>query len=194
MELIDIVKRFPKRFTLNTYPRGVSLAKEGERCEGIHFVLKGRIEIVSFSLSGNKLVYNSIGEGGMFGNGLVYSSFPFYRGDVMTSENTEVAFIRKERLTELLREDEEFLERYLNSQSDFLMKLNAKIKLLSFDGAEERLRYYLHLHKGVIFYRSISSLAEELGLNRETLSRLVSKLEKAKEITRNNHKIESFLE
>ena len=71
-----------------------------------------------------------------------------------------------------------------------LKSLNAKIKLLSFSLAEERLNYYLLMHNGVINYKYITSLADQLNLTREVLSRLLSKLEKEGKIKRTNKTIE----
>ena len=189
MELLDVVKRFPKEFARKEFEKGDILAREGSLCHGVYIVLTGRVEVISFSLSGNKLVYNVIGPNEMFGNNLAYSSSPYFRGDVMASEKSAVAFIKKEDLTALLQKDAEALELYLQKQSDFGKSLNAKIKILSFDSAEERLSYYLRLNEGRIAFKTLSALAEELGLSREALSRLASRLEREGTIEKSRHQI-----
>ena len=189
MELLDVVKRFPKRFAQKEFEKGDVLAREGELCHGVYIVLSGRLEISSNSLSGTKLVYNVILPNQMFGNNLTYSSSPYFRGDVIASEKSQVAFIKKEDLLSLLQEEKEVLELYLRKQSDFGKNLNAKIKILSFDSAQERLCYYLQLHQGLISFPSLSALGEELGLSREALSRLVSRLEKEGAIEKSRHQI-----
>ena len=76
------------------------------------------------------------------------------------------------------------MENYLSLQADFSKTLNFKIKLLSLSSAEERLIYFLK-EKQPYRYQSITSLANELYLSRETLSRLVSKMEKEGLILKN---------
>ena len=70
------------------------------------------------------------------------------------------------------------IERFKNSKN-----LNFKIKLLTISGAEDRLTYYLTFNKGKITYKSITKLANELYLTRESLSRTITKMVKEKKIT-----------
>lgn len=172
-----------------TYEKGEFIHFEDEYCGGVYFLLSGTIEVSSTSLSGEKIIYNTISGGGMFGNHLAFSSDPYFRGDVYVKQKCEVIYLRRERLLDILSNNRAFLEEYLTIQSDFGKSLNARIKLLGFDSAEERLRYFLFLNKGRISFPSISSLAEGLHLKRETLSRLLSKLERQGVIKKDKHQI-----
>ena len=100
-----------------------------------------------------------------------------------------VVSIKKDNLITLLSSNKEFLKEYLKIQSDFGKSLNSRIKLLSIDSALERFEYYLFINKGEIEFKTVTSLATELGLKRETLSRLISKLEKENVIKRSLHHI-----
>ena len=86
----------------------------------------------------------------------------------------------------LLKQDNELLVLYLTQQSDFSKNLNFKIKLLTISSAEDRLTYYLTFNKGKITYKSITKLANELYLTRESLSRTITKMVKEKKITQIN--------
>ena len=97
--------------------------------------------------------------------------------------------IPKQNLTQILQENQVFLEAYLEYQSLFSQSLNTKIKLLSFDSAEERFLYFLYINKNKIEFDSVTSLATELFMKRETLSRLISKLIKEKVVDRKNNVI-----
>ena len=152
-------------------------------------MVAGSFSITSFSYSGKEIIYNKISVDEVFGNNLLFSSEPRYRGDVIADIDSRIALIDKKSLLSFFHENEFFLEKYLNLTSEFSKRLNAKIKLLSLDNAEEKLFYYLHLHNGNIKYHSISSLAKELNMERETLSRLLSKLEKQNKINKKNHSI-----
>ena len=151
---------------------------EGDLCDHISIILKGKVNIVSYFSDGKEIVYNVLSSGEMFGNNLIFSSEPFYRGDVVALENAELAYISKEELLKALKNNSNFLEAYLKQQSDFSKMLNFKIKLLTISGAEDRLIYYLTFNKGKISYKSVTKLAKELYLTRESLSRTIYKLDK----------------
>ena len=68
--------------------------------------------------------------------------------------------------------------------------LNFKIKLLTISGAEDRFIYYLTFSKGKIYYKSITKLADELYLTRESLSRTITKLTKNKKIKKSGKTIQ----
>ena len=159
-----------------------TLFLEGDECKSIGIILYGKINIVSFFADGKEIVYNSLSKGEMFGNNLIFSSTPFFRGDVVSIENSEIAFISKNDLLKAMNENVDLLEAFLNYQSDFSKTLNFKIKLLTIDNARDRVEYYLTFNKGTIKYQSITKLAKELYLSRESLSRTVSKMQADGEI------------
>ncbi|NLB48844.1 MAG: Crp/Fnr family transcriptional regulator, partial [Erysipelotrichia bacterium] len=106
----------------------------------------------------------------------IISSDPFYRGEVAAREKRVIAFIKKENLVHLLQNNEDFLFLYLKAQSDFGKALNARIQLLSFNTAEEKLLYYASKNNNVIEFKSVTALAKVIGVQRETLSRLLTAL------------------
>ncbi|HHT66687.1 MAG TPA: Crp/Fnr family transcriptional regulator [Erysipelotrichaceae bacterium] len=149
---------------------------EGDVCENIGIVVSGKVEIVSYSFEGKEILINSLKAGEIFGNNLIFSSEPIYRGDVIAKEKCVIAFINKENLLFLLQNNKDFLSLYLKAQSDFGKSLNARIQLLSFNNAEDRLFYYASKTDHVIEYKNVTSLASILGVQRETLSRLLTDL------------------
>ena len=171
------------------FRKGEILFRENERCSRVGYVKRGALQISSYDHHGNEILYNTIRAGQIFGNNLIFSSEPYYRGDVSALEDGEVLLIDQEELLELLSEDRDFLKNYLRIQSDFSKQLNARIKLLSFEKAEDRLFYHLQSHGGSIVYSSVSALSRELQIKRETLSRLLSRLEKEKTLLRTKNRI-----
>ena len=163
---------------IHRYKKDQILFHEDDYCEYVGIVNKGLITISSYSLNGTEIIYNNLHEGEIFGNNLIFASSPYYRGNVVAKNNSEVVLINKKNLLHILQTNQLFLEKYLTLQSDFGLKINAKLKTLSFSSAEERLLYHLQLNNGHITYSSITSLAALLFLQRETLSRLLSSLEK----------------
>ena len=178
MSIIDIVKRLPDSYKAEkAYQKEDILAFEGETCRGVYLIMSGAIEIVSYALNGKEIVYTRKEQGEMFGNHLIFSSHPTYRGNVVCKEDTSLIYIGKEHLVQAMQEHQDFLMAVLQIQSDFSIELNSKMKLLSFDHAEDRFMYYLSSHDGEIAFKSISRLSNELFLKRETCSRLIHRLE-----------------
>lgn len=180
--ILHLLKKHEKMVERQSYKKGETLFIEGDECTRIGIVSFGEISIKSFFSNGKEVVYNSLHQGQMFGNNLIFSSNPHYRGDVVAESDSEVFFINKESLMNILQSDTEFLKQYLTEQSDFSKTLNLKIKLLTIPGAQDRLIYYLTINKGKIYYKSVTKLADELYLTRESLSRTIKKLKENKNI------------
>lgn len=187
LSLLDKQER--KLVSVRSYNKNDVLHREGDKCEEITIVSEGKIKIVSYSFSGKEIIFNELGKNQIFGNNLLFSSEPNYKGDVISVDKSIVVSIKKDNLITLLSSNKGFLKEYLKIQSDFGKSLNSRIKLLSIDSALERFEYYLFINKGEIEFKTITSLATELGLKRETLSRLISKLEKENVIKRSLHHI-----
>lgn len=165
------------------------LFHEDDKCLCVGIVVKGQVKISTFLNNGNEVIYNTLNVDQMFGNNLIFSNQPYYRGDVKADKGSRIALIYKDDLIKILKSNEEFLFAYLNIQSEFTKTLNSNIKLLSIANAKERLIYYLHINNNKIEFKTISELAKNLYLERETLSRTISKMIKDKLIYRDNNKI-----
>ena len=169
--------------------KGNIIFHEGDACESIGIIISGKVDIVSYSFEGKEMLINSLKAGEIFGNNLLFSSSPIYRGDVIAKEKAVVAFINRENLVYLLQNNKEFLDLYLQAQSNKAKLLTARIQLLSFPNAEERLFYYASKNHNVIEYKNVTTLAATLGVQRETLSRLLTSLIKRHLIKKEKGKI-----
>ena len=165
------------------------IAHEGDLCENVGIIVSGKVDIISYAFKGKEMLLNSLKAGDVFGNNLLFSSDPIYRGDVVAKEKCVIAFINKENLVYLLQNNQDFLNLYLQAQSDFGKSLNARIQLLSFTNAEERLFYYASKNDNVIIFKNVTALAAQIGIQRETLSRLLTSLVKRHLIKKEKGKI-----
>ena len=157
------------------FKKGTTLFQEEEKCDSIGIIISGQVEVFTYLISGEKVIYNSLSSGEMFGSNLVFSSHPYYRGTVVALTDCNVCIIDKNTLKTLLSQNEEFIEHYLNSQSDFTKRLNFKIKMLSIPSAKDRLLFALENSKNnTLRFKTVTALAEYLGLARETTSRAIT--------------------
>lgn len=74
------------------FQKGNILFHEEEKCLHVGILLSGLIEIKSYTLSGQEILYNRIKKGDMFGNNLIMSSFPYYKGNVIAESDGEVFY------------------------------------------------------------------------------------------------------
>lgn len=176
MELIEtLTEENKKGCKIQRYKKGQIIFHENDECLYVGLVEKGSVQIVSYSLSGKEIVYNEINENDIFGNNLLFSQNPVYKGNVIAKTDCEILLINEENLTKILQNNALFLKKYLSIHAEFSKKLNGTIKLLSFDSAEDRFLYYLQENEPVK-YQSVSSLASTIFLTRETTSRIISRL------------------
>lgn len=169
--------------------KGETLFRESDECFQIGIVKKGELIITSFPENGRQIIYNRLQEDEMFGNNLIFSSRPYYKGDVIALEDSEVILIDKENLISLLQRNRRFLIEYLRLQADEGKNLHSRIRWLSIDSANDRFLTYMQEHGGTVTLTSVTALADELSLSRETLSRLLSRLQDADSIIRDGKTI-----
>ncbi len=174
---------------IRKFSRGETLFHESDKCFQIGIVKKGKLIIASFPENGRQIIYNRIQEEEIFGNNLIFSSDPFYKGDVIAMEDSEVILITREDLITLLQKNRHFLIEYLRLQADEGKNLHSRIRMLSIDSADERFFNYMHERGKTVVIASVSALADELSLSRETLSRLLSRLQTEGRIKRDGKTI-----
>ena len=181
MNIIALLNEKEKeRLIYKELRKGETLFYENDRCGEIGIVKYGKLLITSYPENGNPIIYNRLKEDDMFGNNLLFSSQPFYKGDVIAESDSGIILIKKDVLIGFLEENTDFLLAYLQIQADSGKRLHSRIRLLSIDSAQERFITYLRENGNKISYSSVSDLADDLFIRRETLSRLLSKLIKNK--------------
>ncbi|MBQ1346740.1 MAG: Crp/Fnr family transcriptional regulator [Erysipelotrichaceae bacterium] len=181
MNIIALLNEKEKeRLIYKELRKGETLFYENDCCGEIGIVKYGKLLITSYPENGNPIIYNRLKEDDMFGNNLLFSSQPFYKGDVIAESDSGIILIKKDVLIGFLEENTDFLLAYLQIQADSGKRLHSRIRLLSIDSAQERFITYLRENGNKITYSSVSDLADDLFIRRETLSRLLSKLIKNK--------------
>ena len=94
IELLNVLSKEEHKLV-----KGYQVAKnnvifhEGDVCESIGVIISGKVDIISYSFEGKELLLNSLKAGDIFGNNLLFSSEPIYRGDVIAQEKSVIAII-----------------------------------------------------------------------------------------------------
>ncbi len=187
MNIIELLnKKERKKLIYRKLDKGDVLFRENDRCEHIGIMIKGEVLIISYLPDGKRIIYNILKKDGIFGNNLIFSSEPFYKGDIIAECQSEICLINKDDLVIILQDNPDFLKEYLKIQSDSSKALNSRIRLLTISSAEERFRCYMYENRNRITYDSIQQLADRMYMTRETLTRLLSRLKKNNSIIREN--------
>ena len=187
MNIIDLLTEEEKSHIIyKRLVKGDVLFHENDICRYIGIMCKGEVSIISYPDKGKEIVYNILKTDEIFGNNLIFSSNPYYKGDIIADCESLIGLLGKQDLIAILQKNSRFLMEYLKIQSDSSKALNNRIRLLSIPSAEERFRFYMHENRNQISYDSIEHLARKMYLSRETLARLLSRLENDNSIIREN--------
>lgn len=162
-------------FTKKHY-KGEIIFQENDECQYVCIVLSGKVLVSSYTFNGKEIIFKKLEDGAMFGHLLIFASNNLYRGFIEASSNTTLAYIDKNSFYNIISH-EPYLAKYLSLLSDDILISKEMTRVLSFDKTSDRLLYLLSIHKTFKF-DSISSLAKELSISRESLSRTLKNLEK----------------
>lgn len=181
--LLSLIKEEYRNY--KSYKPGELIFSENDKCDSISIIISGSIKTESFSLS-NQNVITVLKRNEIFGNTLIFSSMPFYQGDITAIEQTQIVDISKFNLLSAFA-NTKVTEEFLRVLSDDRLNDKINLKLISLTSIEERFFYYLSNNDDVIEFKSITNLASSLHVSREALSRLLSKLIKENQIKKINH-------
>ena len=188
MELKDI--RLFKNTNIDTsnlaikeYPTNYTVEIEGELSTYVGIVLEGRINVKSYSLAGKDFTTNSLTEGMVYGDVLLYGlESNVYPGNLVTSGKTKIAILPGEEVRHHIKTNTQFVENYLSLLSDKVLNINYKSKLLSQDSIRDKILFFLHQESRtqnsnkVILNMTKEDLANILFVQRPSLSRELIKM------------------
>ena len=174
-----------ERIEIRDYPNNYSFAMESDISKSIGIVLEGRVLIKAYSLGGNNFTLNSIDEGQIFGDILIFSNehntFP---GTLITQGKTKIALIPNNVFEKFLFNDNDLLRNFLRLLSDKSYALNYKSRLLGQDSVRDKILFYLfhqrriQNNKVVKLNMTKEELANQLFVQRPSLSRELARMKR----------------
>lgn len=165
------------------YRAGVRIFDEGEPARGFYLVQSGQIKIFKLSPRGQEQILAVIGPGGTFAEAAAFVGRG-YPASSETLEDSELIFIEREAIRQLLSKDPDLGLRMMASMALKLRRLVGMVEDLTLRDARGRLaRYLLGLAPPgaeascqVKLPTQQTVLARLLGLTQETLSRTLKGL------------------
>lgn len=192
--ILDLLNKdeYDKYIELKQYNKNEIIFSEGLVCNYIGVVLEGQLVISTITVNDKEEVINIINKNCVFGNNLIFSSSPIFLGNIISQTNSRIAFISRNNLKLIFKDNKEFLYKYMELLSDQILIEKQKNKLLVHKNIRDRLLYYFNNEqkkKGQIRIKSIAELARILSLPRPSVSREIYKMVDDNIIEYNNKNI-----
>ena len=181
------LQQLAARTVRKLYSAGEWLFSEGEPCNGMHIVARGKVRIFKTSVGGREQVLAVEGPGGSVAELPVFDGGP-YPASVVALEDTEIAFIARRDFQDYCIEHPEVALKVLAVVGSRLRRLVGIIEELSFTTIRQRLASTLlklaqtqgaKTERGIEFRLpgSHQELANQLGTVRELISRNLMRLQ-----------------
>lgn len=169
-------------YTIKTYNKNDVVAIEGDDCNNLGIILKGKIEIHKSFSSGKIVTINSFEEGNIFGEALVFSGRHMYPATIISSTDSEIMFIHRDDIINMMTLSPAILKQFVGVLSNRILMLNERLTSLSLDTLRKKIINILLLeynrqksHYLTLPY-SRKKMAELLNITRPSLSRELVKM------------------
>ncbi|MGI5891805.1 MAG: Crp/Fnr family transcriptional regulator [Bacillota bacterium] len=162
---------------LGQYKKNALIVQESDHCYAIGFILKGILSIHQSSSSGENITIELLKEGESFGAGVLLSSEPFYRYNILANSDADILYIPFAQIKRMLRENAVFNTNYITFLSDKLLVFKNKIEILAKKNVRTRIITYLssEIKKSssltIKIPHSKTQIAQLIGVARPSLSR-----------------------
>ena len=179
-EIINILNRIS--YKIIGYKKGQVIAIEGEDCNSLGIILKGRIEIQKIFPSGQATTINTFKAGNIFGESLVFSHRHTYPATITAMEDAEIMFIRKEDIVKLCMLNAEILTNFVTVLSRRILMLNERLSNLLQDTIRKKIASFLlseyrkQKSTTILLPYTRKKMAELLNVPRPSLSRELIKM------------------
>ncbi len=165
------------------YPKGYTIAYEGDFCEKIGIIETGRIELIHHTYDGTKVVLGRLNQYDVFGDFLIHSHNPVFPGDLVVTESASVIYIDKIQLDKLLEQSFEFRVNYLRNLSQKALDMHTRNKITHQPTLRNKIIFWLEnaalsSDHGIVSIESKEQLASLLNVRRPSLSRVLSEMKK----------------
>lgn len=170
---------------IKQYPTKYTIELEGTLCTYIAIVLEGTIGITSYNASGTSIHLQTLHEGMMVGDVLLYGSDDhLYPGNLVTVTPSTVAIIPYSQVEQYIHQDPVFRRNLLTLISQKAYTYSLETKLLSQDTLRDKILHFLHLEQKrqgttkIQLPMTKEELAKKMHVQRPSLSRELAQMKR----------------
>jgi len=186
------VEKATAHVVTRSHPANQVVLLENDWGSSVYFILNGWVKILTYNLDGKEVTLNILGKGELFGEMASLDEAP-RSTDVMTLAPTVIGNMPAQDFVHLLKTEPESGIRLAKLMARRLRQVNRRLRLRESDSTSRLADILLFLADGQgetsdkgteipnLPHRELSSLS---GLARETVTRVLSKLEKKTLISR----------
>ena len=183
------------KYEIKKYSPNESIAFRGDEVRGLYIILKGTLTTEMLTEEGNVIKIEELVPSDVIASAFIFGKKNSFPVDLNAKDEAEILFIERKEFLKILFSKEKILENFLNEVSNKTQLLTSKI-WNSFNNKTIKKKfcdYVKRNQKNNLFsIQNLGALAEYFGVERPSLSRVLSDLvkdEKLERIGRNKYKI-----
>ena len=183
------------KYEIKKYSPNESIAFRGDEVRGLYIILKGTLTTEMLTEEGNVIKIEELVPSDVIASAFIFGKKNSFPVDLNAKDEAEILFIERKEFLKILFSKEKILENFLNEVSNKTQLLTSKI-WNSFNNKTIKKKfcdYVKRNQKNNLFsIQNLGALAEFFGVERPSLSRVLSELvkdEKLERIGRNKYKI-----
>ena len=183
------------KYEIKKYSPNESIAFRGDEVRGLYIILKGTLTTEMLTEEGNVIKIEELVPSDIIASAFVFGKKNSFPVDLNAKDKAEILFIERKEFLKILFSKEKILENFLNEVSNKTQLLTSKI-WNSFNNKTIKKKFCDYVKKNqknnLFSIQNLGALAEYFGVERPSLSRVLSDLvkdEKLERIGRNKYKI-----
>ena len=183
------------KYEIKKYSPNESIAFRGDEVRGLYIILKGTLTTEMLTEEGNVIKIEELVPSDVIASAFVFGKKNSFPVDLSAKDEAEILFIERKEFLKVLFSEEKILENFLNEVSNKTQLLTSKI-WNSFNNKTIKKKFCDYVKKNqennLFSIQNLGPLAEYFGVERPSLSRVLSDLvkdEKLERIGRNKYKI-----
>ena len=183
------------RYEIKNYSPNESIAFRGDEVKGLYIILKGTLITEMLTEEGNVIKIEELVPSDVIASAFIFGKKNSFPVDLAAKDEAEILYVERKEFLKLLFSQEKILENFLNEISNKTQLLTSKI-WNSFNNKTIKKKFCDYVKKNqkdnLFSIQNLGALAEFFGVERPSLSRVLSELvkdEKLERIGRNKYKI-----
>ncbi|MDC7955022.1 Crp/Fnr family transcriptional regulator [Fusobacterium simiae] len=183
------------KYEVKKYSPNESVAFRGDEVKGLYIILEGTLITEMLTEEGNIIKIEELVQSDVIAPAFIFGKNNSFPVDLTAKDEVEIFFVERKEFLNLLFSQEKILENFLNEISNKTQLLTGKI-WNSFNNKTIKKKFCNYVKKNQknneFFIENLGALAEFFGVERPSLSRVLSDLVKNKKlerIERNRYKI-----
>ena len=183
------------KYDIKKYSPDESIAFRGDEVKGLYIILKGTLTTEMLTEEGNVIKIEELVPSDVIASAFIFGKKNSFPVDLIAKNEAEILFIERKEFLKILFSQEKILENFLNEISNKAQLLTTKI-WNSFNNKTIKKKFCDYVKKNqknnLFSIENLGALAEFFGVERPSLSRVLSELvkdEKLERIGRNKYKI-----